>query len=275
MYKVRKKRYRRTVRSHKKADIMALSIGKIAKALSVAFFAVLFYHFFIRPYAYRWRFIPGREGYGVCMPVGYKVHGIDVSHYQGVIDWNTLRKGELSKYPIRFVFVKATDGSGRIDENFARNFENARLYGFIRGAYHYYNPDMPAMQQADLFINQVRLEAGDLPPVLDVEKIGDKNKNELKVSLKVWLDRVEMHYGVKPIIYASYKFRKSYLSDSVFNKYPYWIAHYYVDSVAKKQKWTFWQHTDIATIPGIKKDVDLNIFNGSLADLQSITIGKE
>lgn len=83
---------------------------------------------------------------------------------------------------------------------------------------------------------------------------------------------VEAHYGVKPILYTSYKFKKRYLSDSIFNAYPYWIAHYYVDSVRYEGKWHFWQHTDVGTVPGIEEEVDLNVFNGTMEELLELTL---
>ena len=76
---------------------------------------------------------------------------------------------------------------------------------------------------------------------------------------------------MKPILYTSYKFKSRYLNDSVFNTYPYWIAHYYVDSVKYEGPWHFWQHTDVGNVPGIKEEVDLNVFNGSLEQLQALT----
>ena len=126
---------------------------------------------------------------------------------------------------------------------------------------------------ADFFINSVKLDSGDLPPVLDIEKRG-KDENQLRRDLKLWLDKIEQHYKVKPILYTSYKFKTRYLNDSVFNSYPYWIAHYYVDSVEYRGEWKFWQHTDVGTLPGIREKVDLNIFNGSLEELQLMTIKK-
>lgn len=124
-----------------------------------------------------------------------------------------------------------------------------------------------------IFINSVKLDSGDLPPVLDIEKRG-KDENQLRRDLKLWLDKIEQHYKVKPILYTSYKFKTRYLNDSVFNSYPYWIAHYYVDSVEYRGEWKFWQHTDVGTLPGIREKVDLNIFNGSLEELQLMTIKK-
>ena len=239
--------------------------------LIVVVFSGVFYYFFIRPYAYRWKPCYGMKGYGVCMPHGYKVHGIDISHYQGNINWKMLEQTRQGQFPIQFIFMKATEGGDYPDKRFIANFDSAKAHGFIRGAYHFYNPKTNADKQADFFINSVKLEPGDLPPVLDIEK-KSKDIKKLQADLKHWLRRVENHYGVKPIIYASYKFKTKYLNDSVFNSYPYWIAHYYVDSVQYKGDWKFWQHTDVGTLPGIKEQVDLNIFNGGMEGLETLRI---
>lgn len=227
---------------------------------------------FIRPYAYRWKPCYGQKGYGVCMPCNYEVHGIDISHYQGKIDWELLTHNREAQFPIHFIFLKATEGGDHGDDTFTQNFGQARKYGFIRGAYHYFIPKTDARKQADFFIRTVQLAKGDLPPVLDVETTGKQSPQELKTAVKTWLDRVEAHYGVKPILYTSYKFKKRYLSDSIFNAYPYWIAHYYVDSVRYEGKWHFWQHTDVGTVPGIEEEVDLNVFNGTMEELLELTL---
>ena len=234
----------------------------------IAIFSGAFYYFFIRPYAYRWKPCYGLKAYGICVPCCYDVHGIDISHYQGDIDWLELMQSRLTDYPIEFVFMKATEGGDHGDDTFARNFSEAGKHGFIRGAYHFFSPKTDPLKQADFFIRTVKLAPGDLPPVLDVEVTGKKTKKELQQNIKRWLDRVEAHYGVKPILYTSYKFKTRYLDDSIFNTYPYWIAHYYVDSVKYEGKWHFWQHSDVGTVPGIDEDVDLNVFNGSLEELK-------
>ena len=239
--------------------------------LVVVVFVTGFYWFFIRPYAYRWKPCYGLKGYGICMPSGYQVHGIDISHYQGDINWNMLKQTRQGQFPISFIFMKATEGGDYADDKFVANFDSAKAHGFIRGAYHFYNPKTDANKQADFFIRSVKLEPGDLPPVLDIEKKG-KDIKKLQADLKVWLRKVESHYGVKPIIYASYKFKTRYLNDSVFNSYPYWIAHYYVDSVRYEGDWKFWQHTDVGTLPGIDEKVDLNVFNGSLQELKRMQL---
>lgn len=239
-------------------------------AITVVFLSAFFY-FFIRPYSYRWKPCYGLKAYGVCMPAGFHIHGIDVSHYQGNIDWQRLTQTRQSQFPIHFIFMKASEGGDYGDRVFQANFDSAKAYGFICGAYHFYNPKTDPVRQADFFINSVKLDTGDLPPVLDIEKRGDDART-LRRDLKIWLDKIERHYKVKPILYTSYKFKTRYLNDSIFDSYPYWIAHYYVDSVEYKGNWKFWQHTDVGTLPGIREKVDLNIFNGSLEELKCMTI---
>ena len=246
---------------------------RLLAVLVVVAFVFGFYYFFIRPYAYRWKPCYGMKGYGVCMPVGYSMHGIDVSHYQGDINWKMLKQTRQGKFPVEFIFMKATEGGDFSDDRFVANFDSAKVHGFIRGAYHFYNPKTDANKQADFFIRSVKLEPGDLPPVLDIE-MKSKDVKKLQQDLKIWLRKVENHYGVKPIIYASYKFKTKYLNDSIFNTYPYWIAHYYVDSVRYQGEWKFWQHTDVGTLPGIDEKVDLNVFNGSFSELKNILIAE-
>ena len=262
-------------RSKKKMQprTMPVWLRNLLAVCIILVFSTGFYWFFIRPYAYRWKPCYGQKGYGVCMPCNYEVHGIDISHYQGKIDWELLTHNREAQFPIHFIFLKATEGGDHGDDTFTQNFGQARKYGFIRGAYHYFIPKTDARKQADFFIRTVQLAKGDLPPVLDVETTGKQSPQELKTAVKTWLDRVEAHYGVKPILYTSYKFKKRYLSDSIFNAYPYWIAHYYVDKVQYKGKWKFWQHTDAGKLPGIKGYVDFDIYNGSYYDLKQLCIG--
>lgn len=236
-------------------------------------FSALFYYFYIRPYSYRWKPCYGLAGYGVCLPYGYDVHGIDISHHQGEINWQQLSLAKNGPFPIEFIFLKASEGGDFNDRIFKASFDSAKANGFIRGAYHFYNPKTDPLLQADFFIRTVQLEPGDLPPVLDIEVRPD-NQERLRKDLKIWLDRVEKHYGVKPILYTGYKYKMRHLNDSLFNSYPYWIAHYYVDSVRYQGKWSFWQHTDVGDMPGIVEKVDLNVFNGSLESLKRMTIKK-
>ena len=240
-------------------------------ALGAVVLIAFFYYFFIRPYSYRWKPCYGFKGYGVCLPVNYKIHGIDVSHHQGEIDWEAVKATDKQEYPIRFVFMKATEGGDHKDRLFADNFRQAREVGLVRGAYHFYNPNTDPIRQADFFISQVKLETGDLVPVLDIER-KPRSKAQLQADLVKFLNRLEQHYGVKPIIYTSYKYRLHYLDTPELSSYPLWIAHYSVDALSYDGPWQFWQHTDYGTVPGIEENVDLNVFNGSWNDLQRYTL---
>lgn len=238
----------------------------------VVFYIWVFYYFFVGPTGFRWRALYGDANY----PEGYEIHGIDISHYQGNIDWDALQNAMIEKCPVRFIIIKSTEGSSKLDENFNDNFYQAREYGFIRGAYHFWSTKSSARDQAYYFLKQVHLEDGDLPPVLDIEhKPKDQSVEDFQMDVLTWLHIVEDKYHVKPIIYTYYKFKDAYLNAPVFDDYPYWIAHYYVDKVEYKGKWKFWQHTDAGRLPGIKGYVDFNIYNGSYYDLRRLTIGSD
>ena len=238
----------------------------------IVLYVFLFYHFFVGPTGFRWRALYGDAEY----PEGYEIHGIDISHYQGKIDWEQLTNAMIKGCPVRFVIIKSTEGSSRLDENFRENFNQARDFGFIRGVYHFWSNKSTAREQAYYFLDQVHLTDGDLPPVLDIEhKPADKSVEDFQRDVLTWLHIVEDKYHVKPIIYTYYKFKEQYLSAPVFEDYPYWIAHYYVDKVEYKGPWKFWQHTDAGRLPGIRGYVDFNIYNGSFYDLKKLTIGNQ
>ena len=217
------------------------------------------------------------DGTTYVLPEGYTVHGIDISHHQGTIDWELLRnQATIDSLPLSFVFIKATEGGNIVDSQFERNFAAARRYGMMRGAYHFYRTSVSAKQQAEHFIRHVQLEEGDLPPVLDVEvKPAEVSIEAFRQGILEWLVRVEQHYKVMPILYTYHSFRQQYMNDSVFNLYPYWIAHYYVDSVRYRGPWAFWQHSDIGQLPGIKEKVDLDVFHGTYQELLQLGIRRE
>lgn len=233
-------------------------------------YIIFFYKTFVGPYSFRWKALYGNVTY----PKG-KVRGIDISHYQDEVNWNKVRNASIQGSPVSFVFVKATEGTNILDENFNQNFYNAKKNDIVRGAYHFFSTTSSGKAQAKYFCKMVQLDEKDLPPVLDVEKIGDYTPKKLQKEVKAWMDAVEKHYGVKPILYTYYKFKQSYLNTPEFDKYPYWIAHYYVDSLEYKGSWKFWQHTDAGKVDGIKGDVDINVFNGDYQDLMDLTIKSE
>ena len=199
-----------------------------------------------------------------------KVFGLDISHYQGNIHWDSIEriKGE---FPLDFIFIRSTTGVDD-DTRFKDNWIKAKQSGFLRGAYHYYRPDENSLKQADNFIKMVKLTKGDLPPVLDIEKIsGKQNLDSLKTGLKRWLAVVENHYGVKPIIYSGESFYTDFLKEE-FGGYNLWIANYSFFEDKIRDEWLFWQFTDKGAIKGIDGNVDVNIYNGTLPDLNILLI---
>ena len=214
----RKKTGRRKKKQQSKR--MPVWLRNVLLLLIVIFFSSAGYYFFIRPYRFVWKDCRGDKAYNVCMPCCYDIHGIDVSHHQGSIDWRKLSERRVEKYPIEFVFVKATEGTDHLDTAFEFNFEEARNHSFIRGAYHFFSSRTEPDLQAQNFIETVRLMPGDLPPVLHVNEAKHSARNELQRRQKVWLDIVENHYGVKPIMYPPYNLMTKPLTAKVFDSYP-------------------------------------------------------
>lgn len=212
------------------------------------------------------------KNFGVPVPAGYEVHGVDVSHHQGRINWAEVDTMNVNGITIDFAFLKATEGITRQDREFARNWKKTKDAGILRGAYHFFHPTRDAAEQAKNFINQVKLEPGDLPPVLDIEVSNRRSKKVIVDGALKWCELIEEHYGIKPIIYTSPGFYNKYLADD-FEDYPLWIAHYYKEKPSiSHRKWQFWQHTDKAKINGITGGVDLNVFVGSLSKLKKLCV---
>jgi lysozyme len=196
------------------------------------------------------------------------VAGIDVSDHQGSVDWNAVKQAGKS-----FAFIKATDGITWTDPDFATNWSGAKAAGLLRGAYHFYETNDDPTAQAENFLNAVQLEAGDLPPVVDIEKLHSGGSvSQVVKDLQTWLDVVEKATGRMPIIYTDRSFWSS-LGTSAFGLYPLWIAEYGVQSPslpAGWANWTFWQFSESGTVTGVSGSVDLDVFNGSLAELEAL-----
>lgn len=200
-------------------------------------------------------------GFGIRIPVKYRIHGIDVSRYQKSISWDLVKDMQEEDIRIGFVFMKATEGADITDRVFHRNWKKSGEAGLIRGAYHYFLPSVSAEKQAAHFIKTVQLRPGDLPPVLDVEEAPPFSNEQFVKRLKTWLNVVEAQYGVKPILYASPHFYRKYLANA-FDDYPLWIAHYETDSPRIGRPWHFWQHNERGRVDGIDAFVDFNVFAG-------------
>ncbi len=198
----------------------------------------------------------------------FSVHGIDISHYQSTIHWDT-----VAQQGIHFAFVKATEGATMVDTLFCQNWSEMQRVGIKRGAYHFYRPTISAREQANNFSQLVNLDTGDLPPVLDVEVLDGVSKTILINGVRTWLYQMEIRYNIKPIIYTNLKFYNRILAGH-FDDYPVWIARYnYREPIlASGSDWHFWQYGNQGSIPGIRGHVDFNVFNGTYRELEAMCL---
>jgi lysozyme len=196
------------------------------------------------------------------------VFGIDISQYQGKIDWSEVR---TSHHPIEFVFIRATMGEDGIDRYFKRNWENAKKHNYVRGAYHYYRPNENSTKQFENFKSVVKLKQGDFIPVLDIEKESRYGRKNLREGVLNWLKLAEKEYGAKPIIYTGLKFYQHVLKGHV-DEYPLWIAAYSGKHRLNNVDWTFHQFTEKVRIKGIRSTVDGNDFKRELIEMDKLRI---
>ena len=203
-----------------------------------------------------------------------KTFGFDISHYQEAKDikWDSLSIGNRT-VPLKFVVLRATMGNRSKDKNFDEFWELSKKHNLIRGAYHFYRADEDPVTQANNFLESVKLEEGDLVPVLDIERIPRKKSNEQLIEdLKIWLKIVEEKYGEKPVIYTFYHYYKDNLRGE-FDDYPLWLANYNdVPQPSPDDDWKIWQFTENGIVYGINTKVDLNVFNGNTWSLKRLTV---
>lgn len=194
-----------------------------------------------------------------------KAAGIDVSHYQGDVNWNSVKAAGVS-----FAFAKATEGTTYVDSQFNTNWQGMKAAGLLRGAYHFFQAGNDAAAQAENFIKTVgALEAIDLPPVLDIESAGSATNSQIITGVQTWLDAVNQGLGRNPMIYTNASFWNSHLNNQ-FGDYPLWIANYDVASPKIPTGWTrwdFWQYSQTGNVQGVSGSVDTDWYNGTYADL--------
>lgn len=210
--------------------------------------------------------------FGIDIPGGYNIHGIDVSKHQDIISWPTVGKMQVENIKIGFAFIKATEGLGNVDKQFRRNWKEVGKAGIPRGAYHFFLATKSGKAQALNFINTVQLQPGDLPPVLDIEQLYGAKPEAMRKEVKAWMQAVEAAYGVKPIIYSYVDFYEKYLGDD-FKAYPLWIAHYLQQEKPRiGRDWIFWQFSEQGNVDGITSKVDFNVFNGDSTAFNGLLI---
>jgi lysozyme len=202
--------------------------------------------------------------------------GIDVSNWQGEIDWHT-----VAKSGVRFAYIKATEGATYQDPRFGTNRAGATEAGIAAGAYHYLRTTSTIPDQVQNFVNIVHaLLPGDLPPALDIEdpkQWSGKTRTEIAAFALSWLDGIEEHLGTTPIIYLSPSFAESFLdpASAQLAAYPLWVAHWNAEQPRIPEPWQraqFWQHSSTGRVPGIHEKVDLDWFTGEDADLRLMRV---
>jgi lysozyme len=205
--------------------------------------------------------------FGRVSPRQFAVHGVDVSRWQGNINWSVLRRNGAN-----FAYIKATDGGDHLDPMFRRNWNAAAEAGVKRGAYHFFYWCRPAAHQAAWFIRNVPRDANALPPVIDVEwtrsRTCPRHPSQASVLKKMntFMNMLEAHYGQRPIIYTAPDFYEDNLQGA-FPNHPFWLRAVaeHPSRVYPGRRWVFWQYSGTGLSKGVGEKIDLNVFNGDAA----------
>jgi lysozyme len=212
------------------------------------------------------------KNFQIPIPTGYEIHGVDVSKYQGFIAWKKLQQMREKDIRLHFAFIKATEGLGKVDAQFERNWRESKKAGMIRGAYHFFLATKDGKAQAKHFLRTVSLAPGDLPPVLDIEQLYGVSPDKMRKEVKAWLITVEQATGVRPILYTYVNFYERYLGND-FNDYILWAAHYFQPEKPRIQReWHFWQHSEKGRVNGVIGPIDMNVFNGDSTDFAELLL---
>ncbi len=201
-----------------------------------------------------------------------RMSGIDVSHFQKDINWQQVKRVGIS-----FAFIKATEGISVSDPCFKQNWHNARRASILRGAYHFFHSQVSADVQARFFLDKLEGDIGELPAVLDIEVLDETTTERAIAGAHRWLEIVHRELKSVPIIYTGSAFWRTTLRNSTqFSRYPLWIAHYTTGPhpalPTAWQDWTFWQFSQQGKVAGITTSVDLDVFNGSAAELEAFCV---
>ncbi len=200
----------------------------------------------------------------------FPVRGIDISHHQGKIDWKAVAASGA-----RFAYVKATEGGNFRDKRFAENSSDAKRYGLICGAYHFFIFGKSGAEQADNFIATVCKDSVMLPPVIDFESSGSNSDDtpidSVFTELKGMYDKLREYYGVEPVIYVTHDSYDRYL-DKKDAGLRFWIRDIITKpNLKNRNRWIIWQYAANGRIEGIADDVDLDVFNGSEKEFAALT----
>ncbi|MGB9178037.1 MAG: GH25 family lysozyme [Pyrinomonadaceae bacterium] len=197
--------------------------------------------------------------------------GIDVSKYQGNVNWTNVAAAGVS-----FAFARVSDGANSKDAFFAQNWAGMKNAGIIRGAYQFFRANQDPVAQANLMVAAVgQLGPGDLAPVIDIETGNGVNAGGIVAAVSKWQQVVESALGRQIIVYTARGFWQGNVGNSTqFADRPLWVANYTnapAPSIPSAWSvWTFWQYTQNGTVNGINGQVDRNRFNGPLNRLRAL-----
>lgn len=204
------------------------------------------------------RLVHPTEGYqfGVPIPDGFESIGIDISHHQGEINWDTLQSLVHHSKHIQFVYLKATEGLQHVDRQWEKNQAACKRYTIKYGAYHFFLPSKSGKEQAIHFLKHYHFKPGDLPPVLDIEL---ESQHDFKENIREWLSYIEENTGVRPVIYTSRDFYRRYFQQD-FQNYKFWVASYSRNpGLGEDPRIIHWQFTEKAVLPGLSGYFDMNV----------------
>ncbi len=256
-----------------KKDRQTLKLG-LSIALLI-FLSLLFFRLCTQKDSYAGRYFYADTAFNVKVEGKelYELHGLDVSHHQGAINWAMIDAHKINDRPISFVFIKASEGLDHQDTRYAYNKKEAGTKGLITGAYHYYKDNVSAELQAKHFIRMAKLRSGDLAPVLDVEELDKERKDKTIKSLLKIMALWEKRYGTKPIFYTYDYLYRQYFQGTELEQYPLWIANYSLpDEELPPYDWSFWQYSSRGRLNDCIGDFDLNVFRTSIADFEALLI---
>ena len=194
-----------------------------------------------------------------CEDTCRHIHGIDISHYQGNVFWETI--GETTR--LSYVYIKATEGGDRIDQTFERNIQMAKQNRLKVGSYHFYRPRTDQQRQLQNFCSQCLPDEQDLLPMIDIETTGGLTTDEFCDSLFYFLDLVEEAFKQKPLLYTFRNFYNKHLAGKIHD-YPLMVAMYTEEepTLCDDCPITMWQYTGKGRIVGINGFVDKSRFMG-------------
>ena len=260
------------------------SVKRIIGLSVLVLFALLplYYPYVEKNLASAWRWVkdfgrnpnyPVYKNFHIRIPVKYTIHGIDVSSYQGLIDWEKVKQMHQDSVRINFAYIKATEGILLTDPYFLRNSRACGRVGMISGAYHFFRPKANGKLQAKFFLAVAKIERGNLPPVVDVEDLDGVTPEKMRKELDDFLKEVTLKTKTKPVIYSGLKFYYDNLA-GYYNNYALWLSNFdHSDlSVVPGTRWEFWQHSNHARVSGILHGVDFDVFKGDSLTFKNMLV---